>query len=157
MHAKVEKTLRANPFEFTIHRHDAFSAPIHSPADFAAALGYDVSRIAKTLLVRSIAGDVHALVVAPMGKRIDFRGVASLLGVKRVEVASGADLASLTGYPEKGVSPLGVPDLQVLMDEGLLAFSTILVGAGEAGVEIEIRPADLAGITGAIRAPLAVG
>ena len=157
MHAKVEEALRANSVEYRVHRHDAFSAPIHSPADFAAALGYDLGRITKTLLVRSMAGDMHALVVAPMGKKIDFRGVAGLLAVKRIEVASGADLISLTGYPEKGVSPLGVTNLRIFMDQGLFDFPTILIGAGEAGVEIEIRPADLAGITGAVRAPLAVG
>jgi Cys-tRNA(Pro)/Cys-tRNA(Cys) deacylase len=157
VHAKVEEALQKNPVEYTIHRHDAFSAPIHSPADFAAALGYDLGRITKTLLVRSMARDIHALVVAPMGKKIDFRGVASLLGVKRVEVASGADLISLTGYPEKGVSPLGVTNLRIFIDQGLFDFPTILIGAGEAGVEIEIKPVDLAGITGAVRAPLAVG
>jgi Cys-tRNA(Pro)/Cys-tRNA(Cys) deacylase len=157
VHARVAEALRANPVEYTIHRHDAFSAPIRSPADFAAALSYDLGRITKTLLVRSSAGDVHAIVVAPMGKKIDFRGVASLLGVKRIEVASGAELGSLTGYPEQGVSPLGVPDLRILMDQGLFDLSTILIGAGEAGVEIEINPADLARVTGAIRAPLAAG
>jgi Cys-tRNA(Pro)/Cys-tRNA(Cys) deacylase len=156
VHAKVEEALRKKPVEYTIHRHDALSAPIHSPADFAAALDYDLGRITKTLLVRSSVGDVHAMVVAPMGKKIDFRGVAGLLAVKRIEVASGADLISLTGYPEKGVSPLGVANLRIFMDQGLFDFPTILIGAGEAGVEIEIRPADLAGITGAIRAPLAV-
>ena len=157
MHAKVEEALRKNPVKYTIHRHDAFSAPIHSPADFAAALGYDLGRITKTLLVRSIAGDMHALVVAPMGKKVDFHGVAGLLTVKRIEVASGTDLISLTGYPEKGVSPLGVTNLRILMDQRLFDFPTILIGAGEAGVEIEIKPVDLAGITGAVRAPLAVG
>ena len=43
------------------------------------------------------------------------------------------------------------------MDDGLFDFPTILVGAGEAGVEIEIAPADLAAITGATRASLAMG
>jgi prolyl-tRNA editing enzyme YbaK/EbsC (Cys-tRNA(Pro) deacylase) len=33
------------------------------------------------------------------------------------------------------------------VDEALMAFPTVLVGAGEAGVEIEIAPADLKLIT----------
>jgi Cys-tRNA(Pro)/Cys-tRNA(Cys) deacylase len=140
--------------DYTVHRHDAFSEPIHSPADFAAVLGYELARITKTLLVRSTAGDTYALAVAPMGKKVDFRGLAELMGVKRVEVAPAADLASLAGYPEKGVSPLGVDKLPVFIDQGLFEFPTILVGAGEAGVEIEIAPADLAAITRANRASL---
>ncbi len=156
MHAKVEAALHAHTVDYTVHRHDAFSAPIHSPADFAAELGYELPRITKTLLVRSTSGDAYAMVVAPMGKKIDFRGVANLLGVKRVEVASAADLAAFIGYPEKGVSPLGVKNVRIFMDESLFNFPTILAGAGEAGVEIEIAPADLAAITGATRASLAV-
>jgi Cys-tRNA(Pro)/Cys-tRNA(Cys) deacylase len=40
------------------------------------------------------------------------------------------------------------------MDEKLFDFATILVGAGEAGIEIEIAPGDLAAVTGARRANL---
>jgi Cys-tRNA(Pro)/Cys-tRNA(Cys) deacylase len=157
VHPNIEQVLREHPVEYTVHRHEAFSAPIHSPADFAAELGYELGRITKTLLVRSTAGgDAHGLVVAPMGKKIDFRAVAGLLGVRRVEVAPASDLLSLTGYPEKGVSPLGVKNLRVFMDEALFQFQTILVGAGAVGVEIELRPADLAAITGAQRAALAI-
>ena len=101
MHAKVEAALHAHTVDYTVHRHDAFSAPIHSPADFSAELGYELPRITKTLLVRSTSGDAYAMVVAPMGKKIDFRGVANLLGVKRVEVASAADLAEFVGYRRK--------------------------------------------------------
>lgn len=151
MHAKVAEALDCRGVNYTVHRHDAFSEPIHSPADFAAVLGYELGRITKTLLVRSTTGSEYAMVVAPMGKKVDFRGLASRMGVKRVEVAPGADLATVVGYPEKGVSPVGVANLPVFMDEGLFEFATILAGAGEAGVEIEIAPADLAAVTGAKR------
>ena len=156
MHPKVEDALKNRPVAYKVHRHDAFPAPIHSPADFAVQLEYPLERITKTLLVRTTTGDRYAVVVAPMGRKIDFRAVAGHVGAKRVEVASAADLSSLTGYPEKGVSPLGLENLPVLLDEGLFTFPTILVGAGEAGVEIEIAPDALAHITSATRAPLAV-
>ena len=138
-----------------MYRHADLSAPINSPADFAAQLGYELSRITKTLLIRSIAGDIHALVVSPMGKKIDFPLVARLLGAKRVQVSPPDELQRLTGYPERGVSPLGVHGLKTLIDEELFRFETILIGAGEAGVEIEINPTDLESITNATRAPIA--
>ena len=122
MHANVEEALRTNSVEYTIHRHDAFSAPIHSPADFAAALGYDLGRITKTLLVRSMARDMHALVVAPMGKKVEFHGVAGLLAVKRIEVASGADLDYADRLSEKGVSPLGVTNCRYSSTRDCLTF-----------------------------------
>lgn len=130
--------------------------PIHSPADFAVALGYELARITKTLLVRATTGERYAIVVAPMGKKVDFRALANLLGVKRVEVAPASDLAARTGYPEKGVSPLGVTGVPVFIDEGLFAFATILVGAGVGGVEIEIDPNDLAAAANAERTPLSI-
>jgi Cys-tRNA(Pro)/Cys-tRNA(Cys) deacylase len=154
LHAKVTEELRKHKVDYTIHRHDAFSEPIHSPSDFAGVLGYELGRITKTLLVRSTAGGNYAAVVAPMGTKVDFRGLASLMEVKRVEVAPAADLAAVAGYPEKGVSPIGIAGVPVFMDEGLFGFATILVGAGEAGVEIEIAPGDLAAVTGARRASL---
>jgi Cys-tRNA(Pro)/Cys-tRNA(Cys) deacylase len=155
VHAKVEGALAALPSAFKVHRHADFAKPIHSPADFANQLGYDLGRITKTLLVRSINGDSHALVVSPMGKKIDFAAVARVLGAKRTQVASREELQSITGYAEQGVSPVGVEGVKILIDESLFEFETILIGAGEAGVEIEISPADLQALTGAHRAPLA--
>lgn len=142
--------------DYTVHRHDAFSEPIRSPADFAAVLGYELARITKTLLVRSTSGGTYAMVVAPMGTKVDFRELANLMGVKRVEVAPASELAALVGYPEKGVSPIGIRNVPAFIDEGLFDFATILVGAGETSVEIEIAPADLAAVTGAKRAKVGV-
>jgi Cys-tRNA(Pro)/Cys-tRNA(Cys) deacylase len=90
-----------------------------------------------------------------MGRKIDFAAVARALGVKRVQVASPSELASLVGFPEKGVSPLGVGDLKVLLDDDLFRSETILIGAGEPGLEIELSPADLAALTGGLRTALA--
>lgn len=154
MQEKVIEELRKHTVDYTIHRHDAFSEPIQSPADFAAVLGYELGRITKTLLVRSTAGGQYAMAVAPMGKKVDFRALAALIGVKRVEVAPAPDLAAVAGYPEKGVSPIGVDGVPVFIDEALFDFATILVGAGEPGVEIEMAPGDLAAVTGARRANL---
>jgi Cys-tRNA(Pro)/Cys-tRNA(Cys) deacylase len=156
VHAKVESVLASSPAPFRVHRHADLPQPVHSPADFASQLGYDLARIAKTLLVRSIAGDRHALVVSPMGKKIDFTLLAKTLDVKRTQLASREELRSITGYPEQGVSPLGVRDVKVLIDESLFQFETILIGAGEPGVEIEINPVDLLALTGAERVPLAL-
>jgi Cys-tRNA(Pro)/Cys-tRNA(Cys) deacylase len=154
VHAKIAEDLRKHAVDYTVHRHDAFSEPIHSPADFAGVLGYELGRITKTLLVRSTTGSEYAMVVAPMGKKVDFRELANVMGVKRVEVAPAADLANVAGYPERGVSPIGLGGLPVFMDEELFNFATILVGAGEAGVEIEIAPGDLEALTGAKRTRL---
>jgi Cys-tRNA(Pro)/Cys-tRNA(Cys) deacylase len=150
VNAKVSEVLQAHSGKYRVHRHSDFPQPIHTPADFAAQLGYPLERITKTLLVRSADGR-YAVLVASMGKKVDFKAVAGELESKRIEIAPASELLSLTGYPPNGVSPLGIENLPVLLEEGLFAFNTILVGAGEPGVEIEIDPKALLAITRARR------
>jgi Cys-tRNA(Pro)/Cys-tRNA(Cys) deacylase len=156
VHPRVSDALQRLQCPYKVHRHDALPLPVRSPADFAAQLGYDLGRITKSLLVRSTGADRYAVVVSPMGKKIDFGAVARLINVKRVEVASCLELANHTGYPEKGVSPLGVEQLPVFLDEMLFQFPTVLVGAGEVGVEVELSPDDLQRATGGTRAAVSV-
>ncbi len=149
MHAKVANALTGISAPFHVHRHASFGKPITSPQDFAEAVGYPLHRITKTLFVRCRGADTRAMVVCPMGRRVDFAAVAAALGCKKVEVAPLEELRDKIGYPPNGVSPFGLNGTAVLMDEGLLEQPTILVGAGEEGVEIEISPQDLRGLTGA--------
>jgi Cys-tRNA(Pro)/Cys-tRNA(Cys) deacylase len=151
VHAKVSRALEARAGKYSIHRHADFPQLIQTPADFAAQLNYPLQRIAKTLLVRSPNGRHHAVLVASMGTKVDFTAIARELESKRIEIAPASELLALTGYPQNGVSPLGIEDLPVFLEEGLFAFDTILVGAGQAGIEIEIDPKALLAITRARR------
>lgn len=59
-------------------------------------------------------------------------------------MAKTEELAEIIGYPPNGVSPLGAPnDVPVLVDDSLLEFPSVLIGAGQAAVEIELPPTDL--------------
>jgi Cys-tRNA(Pro)/Cys-tRNA(Cys) deacylase len=62
----------------------------------------------------------------------------------------GAKLQQKIGYPPNGVSPLGVEEFPIFLDEDLMILETVLIGAGETGVEIEIAPVDLQLLTKAI-------
>jgi Cys-tRNA(Pro)/Cys-tRNA(Cys) deacylase len=155
VHPKVAETLTRTRTAYKAFRHADFPEPIKSPADFAAQLQYDLNRISKSLLVRCAGGNRYAIVVAPMSKKVDLSRVAAQLGCKRVEVAPARDLQSLTDYPPNGVSPLGITgNIPVIIDDSLFIFDTILVGAGEAGVEIELNPDDLLSITNGSRISL---
>ncbi len=150
MHPKVAHVLVEKSVRFRVLRHADFPEPIETPADFARQLGYDLARITKTLLVRASDGSRFALVVAPMGFRINFQVLAAAMSVKKVEVASSSDLQDRTGYPRNGVSPLGVENVLLFVDDSLLKFETILIGSGETAVEIEIPPSDLLSLTSAV-------
>lgn len=124
---------------YQVHRHDDQPMLIRGPQDFADALGYDISRITKSLFLRAQDGSRHAMVVCAADRRVDLRAVAQALGCRRMEVASVDELAELVGYPPKGVSPFGLPGgVDVLVDESLAGCPTVLVGGGDTGVEIEV-------------------
>jgi len=144
VHPKVEQALRSAGVRYTVRRHADCAQPILRPDDFAAALGYDVGRIAKTVLVRTLDGATYACAVLSAHQRIDVKAVGGILGRSRVEMAPADEVLARTGYPRTGVSPLGLgEDIAVIVDEGLCGHPTVLVGAGEVGVEVELAPADL--------------
>ena len=102
------------PSSFRIWQHAALGKPIRSAADFAHAIGVELERIAKTIVV---------------GRR---------------------------GVSPKGVSPLGLGQIPLIVDESLFSHGTMLVGGGAIGVDIELDPRDLARVTHAKAASIAI-
>lgn len=150
MHKNVSEVLDNTGKYFKIHKHSDLPKTIKSPKDFANALGYKLSRITKSLFVRSTQGDKYAIVVCPMDKSINFPIISESLECKRVEVAKREELEAKIGYPPNGVSPIGIKDFPIFLDENLLRSETILLGAGEVGIEIEMSPKDVQEITNGI-------
>jgi Cys-tRNA(Pro)/Cys-tRNA(Cys) deacylase len=147
MHPRVAETLERAGLPYRVYRHADFPDPIRSPADFARALDYAPGRIAKSLFFRCQPSRQYGILVCPTTQRADLRLLAQHIGCRRVQLAGPDELLAILDYPPTGVSPLGAGAVPVFMDEALMAFPTVLVGAGEAGVEIEIAPADLKLIT----------
>ena len=150
MHPKVEAKLKGKHVYYTVHRHASFAVPIRNPQDFANALGYDLARITKTLFIKGDELGKHGMVVCSTNKKVDFALLAREMRCKRVQVAKLAELQQEVGFPPTGVSPLGVEELPIFLDEGLFSFESVLIGAGEVGVEIEVTPIDLKFLTGGI-------
>jgi len=134
---------------YRTQRHKDLQIDIRSPHDFARALGYELDRITKTLLLRSTERDEFAVVVLSINKRVQLERIAELLQTKRVQMATKEELSTILDYPPTGASPLGADPLSVIIDSGLMDFPTVLVGAGEAAVEIEISPQALVQVTNA--------
>lgn len=142
-HPRIEELLRSEAIEYRVHRHQDYPQPIHSPADFAAALGYDLRRITKTLLLRNAAEpSFFCLAALSAPDKINLPYLAELTGAKRLKMASAAELTEQIGYPPMSVTPLATGTLSVFVDETLLEYETILTGAGVVGVEIELKPSE---------------
>ena len=119
----------------------------------AEALGLVPGRVFKTL-VAEVDGAL-AVGVVPVTGQLDLKGLAAALKGKKAKMAEVAAAERATGYVAGGISPLGQKKrLPVVVDSSVLEFDTVFCSAGRRGLEVEIAPADLVKLTGAVVAPI---
>ncbi|GGC75308.1 Cys-tRNA(Pro) deacylase [Hoyosella rhizosphaerae] len=154
-HVRVVRALEGHGVEHCFVDHADMATDIRSPRDFADALGYDLGRITKSVVLRSRSDDAVAVVVCGMDRKLNFKAVSAIVGAGRMEMADSDCLAAVVGYPRHGVSPLGLEGgIAVVVDRKLLDEATVLAGAGAVGVEVEMAPADLVSACGAVVADI---
>ena len=148
--------------EHRVHTYDAGSADFgaEAAAVMGERLGVAPERVFKTLVVataRPPEGSRIALAVAvlPVTAQLDLKAAAAALGCGKAAMAPVAEAEKATGYVVGGVSPLGQRrTLATVVDASALEHATILCSAGRRGWEIELAPADLVRLTGAVTAPI---
>lgn len=122
----------------------------------AAALGVDPATVCKTLVVS--ADGALALAVVAVDGELDLRAVGAALGARRAELADPVVAARATGGVVGGISPLGSRrPLPVVIDASVLELPLVRVSAGRRGLQLELAPADLVRISGAITARIRRG
>ena len=120
----------------------------------AAALGIDPDRMLKTL-VADLDGRLVCGVV-PVSGSLDLKALAAALGGRRAVMADPAAAERSSGYVVGGISPLGQRTaLPTAVDETAELHDTVYVSAGRRGLSLELAPADLLRLTGAVIADLA--
>jgi Cys-tRNA(Pro)/Cys-tRNA(Cys) deacylase len=115
----------------------------------ADKMGVAQERVFKTLVVSL---DNKALVVGiiPVSSMLSMKLIAKAVGAKKAFMADKLDVERSTGYILGGVSPLGQKKrLKTIIHSSANNYPTIYVSAGRRGLEIELRPADLAKLTNA--------
>jgi Cys-tRNA(Pro)/Cys-tRNA(Cys) deacylase len=120
----------------------------------ASKLGVDPARVLKTLVVEVDA--TLCVGIVPVDRSLDLKALASAVGGKRASMAERAAAERATGYVLGGISPLGQRRrLRTVIDDSAFGHATVLVSGGRRGLDVELAPEDLAGLTGAVRAPIA--
>ncbi|MDT8911566.1 Cys-tRNA(Pro) deacylase [Amycolatopsis sp. PS_44_ISF1] len=118
------------------------------------ALGLEPARVFKTL-VAEVDGKL-AVGVVPVTGQLDLKALAAAAGGKKARMADPTAAQRATGYVLGGISPLGHRSrLPVVIDESASAFPTVYCSAGRRGLEVELAPADLVRLTGAVLAGIA--
>jgi Cys-tRNA(Pro)/Cys-tRNA(Cys) deacylase len=139
---------------YTLHSYDHDPRHDSYGLEAAQALGIDAGRVFKTL-VAEVDGKL-AVGVVPVTGQLDLKALAAALKGKKARMAEVAAAERATGYVAGGISPLGQKKrLPVVIDASAQAFETVFCSAGRRGLEVELTPAALAELTGAVVAPIA--
>jgi len=140
--------------QYTVHEYEHDPAAPSFGEEAAEKLGVPPERVFKTLVVD--AGGRLAVAVVPVLLKLDLKAAAKALDAKKAAMAEVKIVERTTGYVVGGVSPLGQKKrLPTVIDASAEACATIFVSGGRRGLDIELSPADLAGLTGGAFAPIA--
>lgn len=139
---------------YTVHEYQHDPAAESYGTEAAEKMGVDPDRVFKTLVV-NIDGKALAVAVLPVTHLLSLKLIARAAGAKKAAMADKLDVQRSTGYVLGGVSPLGQKKrLPTYIDVSAQQFDTVFVSAGKRGLEIELPPADLAGLTNGQFVPL---
>jgi prolyl-tRNA editing enzyme YbaK/EbsC (Cys-tRNA(Pro) deacylase) len=136
---RVSSFLRESGAEARIHE---FPDGTPTAVDAAAAVGCDLERIVKSLVLLCDERPVVALV--PGDRRVDPEKVARALDAGSARVASAREVAAATGFEPGAVAPFPLPAIDaVLMDRALYRHQLVWAGAGSSRHILGIAPSDL--------------
>ncbi|MBN1532665.1 MAG: Cys-tRNA(Pro) deacylase [Spirochaetes bacterium] len=115
----------------------------------AAALGQDIDRVFKTLVLRGDRTGVFVCVL-PGSAALDLKKAAGVSGNKSAAMVPVREILGLTGYIRGGCSPVGMKRrYPTYIDESIVLYDQIFVSAGIRGLQFMIAPEDLVRASGA--------
>ena len=111
------------------------------------AIGVPEEQVYKTLVTRGAKGGIYVFCV-PVSGELDLKKAAKAAGDKSIAMVHMKELLGLTGYIRGGCSPIGMKKkYPVYIEETAQLYDTIVVSAGQRGVQVELEPTKLAEIT----------
>ncbi|MER3410016.1 MAG: hypothetical protein C4305_07710 [Thermoleophilia bacterium] len=123
--------------------------PTRTAAEAARAVGCDLDRIVKALVLECDGRPVVAMV--PGDRRADPGKVARAAGVTKARVASPERVRAATGFEPGAVAPFPLPQVdRVLIDRSLLRHDWVWAGAGSSRHLVRLSPAELVRLSRAI-------
>ncbi len=138
---------------YTVHAYEHDPSAESYGLEAADALGVDAARVFKTL-VADVDGRLTVAVV-PVTGQLDLKALAAAVGGKRATMADPQAAERSSGYVLGGISPFGQrKPLRTVVDATAMDHRTVYVSAGRRGLDVEVAPADLVSLTGAVVAPV---
>jgi Cys-tRNA(Pro)/Cys-tRNA(Cys) deacylase len=139
--------LKKHNISHTIHEYSHDELTETYGLEASEKMGVPPGRVFKTLVV-SLDNKELAVGIIPVSSMLSMKLIAKAARTKKAAMADKAEVERSTGYVLGGVSPLGQKrQLKTFIDLSANNYQTIYVSAGRRGLEIELRPIDLATLT----------
>lgn len=149
----VERILETAGIPFTAHTFDGREGKADA-VEIAGQLGVPPAQVFKTLVTTT--EDRQCFVFAiPANATLDLKKAAKAAGVKSLAMLPLAKLFMTTGYRHGGCSPIGMKKaFRTFLDASAEDWETILISAGQIGMNVQVAPKPFAAAIPATFAPL---
>ena len=138
------EVLRDQNVAHQVHEYEHDPRSTQYGIEAAEKLNVSPERVFKTLVLQLSTGKLGVAVI-PVSAQLNMKLAAKALQEKKCTMADPTVVERATGCVPGGVSPLGQKrQLKTIIDETAIEHGSILVSAGRRGLEIEIKPTDLA-------------
>ncbi len=110
----------------------------------AQAMGFPPSQVYKTLVVQ-LKDNEHALVMIAADQTLDLKRFAKSIGQKKATMPTKRGAEIVTGLRTGGIGALALTHKRwgVYLDDAAKQHETILVNAGQRGVNVQVKVDDL--------------
>ena len=142
------KLLKANKIDFSIHEYEHDANAKRFGLEAAEKLNLRVEEVFKTLLVTDEKN--YFVAILPVHHQLNLKKVAQAVGAKKLKMSDPKDAERLTGYLVGGISPVGQKKrLKTVIDQSAVQLEKLYVSGGKRGLDIGLKPQDLAKVLSA--------
>ncbi len=132
-------------------RFQAYEVPVEklSALEVADILKIPPDDVYKSIVAKRAKAGKPILALVPGPLEVDTKKLASVLNEKKVFITTLNEAESLTGLLAGGISPLALINkgFQVLVDSSAQDKESILVSAGQRGLQVRLSPVDVVKLT----------
>jgi Cys-tRNA(Pro)/Cys-tRNA(Cys) deacylase len=135
----VMRILDQSKIPYRVHSYDKKDGKIDG-ISVAEKIGREPQRVFKTLVAQGVSGS-HYVFVVPVTSELNLKKAATASGEKKVQMIHVKEILKLTGYIRGGCSPIGMKkQYQTWIDKSATGLETVIISAGQIGLQIEIEP-----------------
>lgn len=147
---KKLNSMRALEQQHIDYETHAYDSTITNGVLAAEAMGFPPAQVYKTLVVQIEKGQ-PALVMIPSDRKLDLKKFARAIGQKKAIMTTKRGAEAATGLKTGGIGALALTHKRwgVYLDQPDSAYDAILVNAGQRGLNLKVKVADLVRILNA--------